>query len=184
MRPTLSMLLLFTAGCAAVVVPPSSVRDPVTVFVLREAMHVGLVLPDAGGYVEFGFGDYDWYALGQDRINDVAATVLWPTAGTLARRSWRAGDEATLLAMAWYCELRPVVVERVEAQRLAAQLQAQFAAGGRPLGHAGSEQLCQPCAADYWLFWNCYDAAAEWLRQLGCRVGRPLLCTGIDVRSG
>src|SRR5690606_655289 len=73
-RYGLAMLLALAGllvSCTSTIVPPAEVIDPVTVFVLSEAMHTGIVLPPDPGcsgnpheYVEFGFGDWSWYALG------------------------------------------------------------------------------------------------------------------------
>lgn len=52
-------------GCTATVTPPRNVARPATVHLLREAMHTGLVLPPApsvAGFVEFGYGEWEWFA--------------------------------------------------------------------------------------------------------------------------
>ena len=90
-------LMFLTFGCTSTVTPPTNPIDPVEVFVLSEAMHTGIVLPPDPGssgnpdqYVEFGFGDWNWYALSNNAWNNAFATVLWPTQGALGRRTFGA----------------------------------------------------------------------------------------------
>ncbi|MBM3961729.1 MAG: hypothetical protein FJ306_07500 [Planctomycetes bacterium] len=87
-------------GCTATVTPPRTVAQPATVHSRREAMHTGLVLPpatDGAGFVEFGYGEWEWFARGNDAWYRVFPTVLWPTMGTLgapARGGRRGGPAA------------------------------------------------------------------------------------------
>lgn len=91
------MFLVF--GWTARVLPPASVSSPISVFVVRDELHRGLLLPSpSGGFVEFGFGDWEWYARAQEQWHRVFATVLWPTRGTLARREHFANDATSLRA--------------------------------------------------------------------------------------
>ena len=93
-----AILIFANAGCVSTIEPPSNPRQPVTVFLQSEARHKGLLLPKAEGrFVEYGFGDYDWYALEKDRWYYVFDTVLWPTKGTLGRGSARCGPSSFAL---------------------------------------------------------------------------------------
>ena len=97
------LALLPVLCCTSTVTPPPPPADPTTIFLLSEALHTGVVLPpdppdDPGGYVEFGFGDWSWYALGNEQWYNAFATVLWPTQGTLGRREFGSRSEAALRA--------------------------------------------------------------------------------------
>lgn len=59
-------LLAWLVGCTSTVTPPAQVGNPTAVLLIRDAMHRGLLLPNDEGFVEFGFGDWGWYALGND----------------------------------------------------------------------------------------------------------------------
>src|SRR5262245_57988661 len=77
--------------------PPRAVSDPVTVRLFSAGRHSGLLLPVGDGrVVEYGYGDWSWYALGKDDWWRAPATVLWPCPGTLGRRYWSEADVATM----------------------------------------------------------------------------------------
>ncbi|MCB9879136.1 MAG: hypothetical protein H6835_16190 [Planctomycetes bacterium] len=172
---SLSLMIWGAVGATSTVVPPPSPRDPVTVAIVREGVHLGLLLPCGGGFVEYGVGDWSWDALGNDRWYDLPATVLWPTQATLGRRVHRQPDLAALRAAEPDSEFTGVVVERADVEHLRRQLESAFAAGvadevrGWP---AGTEYV--PCGAGCWrsysLLADCADACAAWLEQLGCSV--------------
>lgn len=175
-----------TFGCTSTIRPPRNPRHPVTVFLLREAMHTGLVLPAGRGeptFVEFGFGDWSWFALGNDAWYHAFATVLWPTQGTLGRRTFAAADEEQLRGVVTWAELSALEVEDAAVSSLRARLQGQWEAG---LGQARSRPelgwTFVPCDRSYWFPNNCADVAAEWFEALGCEVGWLPLRTGLRVR--
>ena len=102
-----ALLALSSAACSSVVKAPATVRDPVVAFLLEEALHTGLVLPPAPGasgspecYVEFGFGDWGFYALEDTGWWGSLAAVLWPTNAALARRRFDASTPDALRARA------------------------------------------------------------------------------------
>jgi hypothetical protein len=167
-------LTAFAFGCTSTITPPPRPADATTLFVLREAMHTGLVLPpsgDSGEFVEFGFGDWNWFALGNDAWYHAFATVLWPTRGTLGRRTFGATTEAELRRAVTWAELSPVVVDRGRAAALRLRLEGEFAAGRAELVERTDFQFrFVPSPDSYWFGYNCADAAANWLRELGCAV--------------
>ncbi|MCB9876493.1 MAG: DUF2459 domain-containing protein [Planctomycetes bacterium] len=176
---------LFFSACAAPVTPPTDLRDPVTVFVLREALHTGLVLPpigDGGVWVEFGFGDWSWYACGNDAWYRVFETVLWPTQGAFARRVFRARDDRRLREVASWAELLGVQVERERAVLLRAVLQQAFDAGSEGLVAQPRYRMeFVPDDGGYWWAANCNDRVGEWLELLGCEVGWRPIVTSLSI---
>ena len=184
-----ALLALSSAACSSVVKAPASVRDPVAVFVLEEALHTGLVLPPTPGasgspecYVEFGFGDWGFYALEDTGWWGSLAAVLWPTDAALARRRFDASTPDALRARAPWATLAPVVVERAAAAELRARLQERFDAGRRQVvvdRRFGFKFV--PADASYWLPQNCADVVAEWLEELGCEVGWAPVRVGLYV---
>lgn len=166
------------ASCASTVTAPAEVADPVRVFLLEEAMHTGLVLPPTPGasgspeqFVEFGYGDWSWYARGNDAWHDVFSTVLWPTRGTLGRRTFGARTAEELHRRAYWATLTPVVVSRARAAELRHRLQAEFdEARKQVVVDRGLGFKFVPVEGSYWLPHNCADVAARWLEGLGCQV--------------
>ena len=183
----LLLLLGFAAGCTTTITPPPSPAAPTTVFLLREAMHTGIVLPPAADrpqdeYVEFGYGDWSWYALGHDAWYHAFATVLWPTQGALGRRTFGARTADELRTRVTWAELSPLTVGSAEAAALRERLQRTFAAREREARVRGDlGYVFVPCDTSYWLPHNCADEAAGWFTELGCRVGWSPFRTGLAV---
>lgn len=186
------LMLIAVAGaaaCSAPVRPPAAeqLRDPVSVFVLREALHTGLVLPpvsDSGsdGFVEFGFGDWSWFACGEDAWYRVFQTVLLPTRGTFSRRRFAARDVDQLRRVAHWVELDELRVERERAVLLRAVLQATFDAGREAMVAQPRYRMdFVPDDGSYWLVDNCNDRVGEWLVQLGCEVGWRPIVTSLSI---
>lgn len=174
-------------GCTSTVTPPANVVDPVEVFLLREAMHTGIVLPPSrpdDEFVEFGFGDWSWFALGNDEWYHVFATVLLPTQGTLGRRTFGARTADDLRARVTWAELAPVAVERTKAAALRARLELEHRehfvdAVRRPeLGWT-----FVPWDHSYWFVVTCADMAADWFRELDCSVGWVPIRAGLAVAT-
>lgn len=172
-------------GCTSSIAPPERPSDPTTVFLLGEAMHSGIVLPPNGRddeFVEFGYGDWSWFALGNDAWYDAFATVLWPTAGALGRRTFGARDAATLRSAVYWAELSPVVVSAAKANALRERLQRQFDAGqANAVRRADLGFTFVPMDRSYWFADNCADAAADWFVELGCDVGWAPVRIALEV---
>lgn len=170
-------------GCTATVTPPARVAQPATVHLLREAMHTGLVLPPSSagaGYVEYGFGEWEWFARGNDAWYRVFPTVLWPTQGTLGARHFAAADEAGLRRAASWAELTPLVVEAEKVEALRARLAAAMdARRDEAVARPELGWTFVPDATSYWFPNNCADVVATWCEELGCTVSWAPICTAL-----
>jgi len=182
------LFALGCASCASLVAPPTAPRDPVSVFVLREARHVGVVFPQeqrgaVARYVEFGYGDWAWYALERDRWFHVFAAVLWPTQGALCRREHDARTPEQLVARAHWVELDELRVERASAAAMLAELEARFdARSAQAVELAEFAMTFTPCESSYWFQHTCADEAAEWLERMGCHVAPVPIRIGLRAR--
>lgn len=176
----------------AIVIPPSSPDNPVTVYaigypVVAPFSHNSLVLPrvdatpdltpdsaKSGEFVEYSYGDRAVYANNDDRLVSLARAVLYPTPGTLGRRSLDADDLRRL-------EARPdarwlsLTVARDRVTELLAQLDRRYAAANATPQYNPSVALhFVPDAEGYWALNTCNHAVARWLKELGCRLrGSP-----------
>ncbi|MCA3008524.1 MAG: DUF2459 domain-containing protein [Phycisphaerales bacterium] len=170
-------------GCTATVTPPRNVAQPATVHLLREAMHTGLVLPpatDGAGFVEFGYGEWEWFARGNDAWYRVFPTVLWPTMGTLGARPFAAADAAGLQRAAWWAELTPLVVEASKVDALRARLEAAMRArDDEVMRRPDLGWTFVPAATSYWFPNTCADVVAAWCEELGCTVSWVPVCTAL-----
>ena len=177
-------LLVAVFGYTAKVTPPATVRSAATVYVIQDELHIGLVLPERGGFVEFGFGDWEWYARAQDRWYHAFATVLLPTPGTLARREHAvASVEALQSSMPWV-RLQPITVDYARAEALRLRLQAQFAAReSEAVYRTGLRTQFVPWDRSYWFGDNCATAVVEWLRELDCTASWAPLLLAVSVAT-
>jgi hypothetical protein len=187
-RSALWLVMLGPAfGCTSTVTPPPLPANPATVFLLTESMHTGLVLPPADAardaeYVEFGYGDWGWFALGNDQCYHVFATVLWPTQGTLGRRTFGARTQSELLARVTWATLSPIVVDATKAATLRRRLQAAFdERRGELVRRADIGFEFVPADESYWFANTCADVAARWLEELDCDVGWVPIRAGLAV---
>lgn len=175
--------LSWCIGCTSTVSPPRGVVVPATVYLLQDERHLGLLLPDdTGAHVEYGYGDWNWYACNRDRWYDVFDTMLWPTRGTLGRRSV---DVTFLLARAaerTAFTLTPLLVERNAVHALLEALDASYdTALSESIWNDRYRMRFVPSEDGFWIAYNCSDAVADWLRALGCEVTRRPIRFGLRV---
>lgn len=176
--------LLALAACTSTVTPPPDPAAPTTVYLLREAMHTGLVLPPEGTgdeYVEFGFGQWSWFALGNDSWYH-AFGILWPRQGTLGRRTFHAADGTELARRVYWAELSPLVVAGARVHALHTRLQHEHDdALANAIAQPAYGWTFIPYDRSYWLAQTCADIAAEWLTELDCAVGWAPIRTGLAI---
>lgn len=178
-------VFLSMPGCVSTARPPAAPDDPVATFVMSDSMHCGLVLPRSeGGFVEYGYGDWDWYAEDYDSWYHVFDTLLWPTQGTLGRRLTVASDGDALRKEFHWMEVYELVVASKDLMRVRAELGALFQKGIEDLVLNRRDQMSfVPHDDGYWMLHNCNDEIAEWLEQLGCEVSWALIRVGLRVEQ-
>lgn len=170
------------SGCASTVTAPKDPPDPVVVHLLSTGRHAGVLLPNGDGRtVEYGYGNWSWYALGKTDWWRAPATVLWPTQGTLGRRYILDAELAAKNHDYGRGTLEELCVSRASADRLLAHLDAQFAAGGEPHFNETYDMSFVRHPDGFWGFHDCHDQVAEWLRELGCQIGWAPIRTGLRV---
>jgi hypothetical protein len=188
-RRKIALALLLVGSSLAVwtlrtssVDPPRSLRSPVTVRLTTAGRHSGLLLPCGDGrVVEYGYGEWSWYALAKNDWWRAPATVLWPNAGTLGRRYVREADIVAMGERYGSGRISAFSVERRDAQRLLARLDAEFAAGGAPLHSDLYDMDFVRCSERFWFVHDCHDEVADWLRELGCFVPPAPIRIGLVV---
>lgn len=171
-------------GCTSTITPPPAPRDPVSVFLVLDDRHRGVVMQDAAGtgMVEFGYGDWDWYAQNHDAWYDVFDTILWPTTGTIGRRPTDATSGQDLRARYPWIELHEFAVERDAMVALRGDLESRFAARASEQHYNARYRMTfVPVDDGYWCLFNCNDAVADWLERLGCSVSWVPIRIGLQV---
>lgn len=171
------------AGCTSTVRPPAAVHDPVTVLLSFDSRHRGIVLPRRDRrWVEYHYGEMGWYAHMQDAWYDVFDTVLWPTQGALGRREIGGADVAAVRRRFSWIRFEPLEVERERVLALRDALDARFEAGRDEVVRNDDYGLdFVPVEDGFWCLFNCNDAVAVWLEDLGCDVSWVPIRTDLEV---
>jgi hypothetical protein len=155
-----------TTGCTTTLIPPPHPNNPTTVFLTDYGKHSSLLLPDpTGGFEEYSFGDWAYFALGRKNALVMIAAIIHSPKSTLGRRYVDAnesiGAERT----------QSLIVDQTRVTALRQTLDSEFARHADTEVFNAQEHLYfvhsdQP----YNLFHNCNNVTAEWLKKLGVEV--------------
>ena len=186
LRAAILALVLPLTGCATIVFPPGGLADPAPVFITDYDRHSSLVFPTGDGrLVEFGYGQFDWYALEKDEWWRVPALLFVPQQGPLAREEWQGPPTVRGVASGRRVqEILRVEVELADRERLLTRLEKRFAAASATRvrnDHYGLTFVCDD--DDYCVLHSCNSAVAEWLRELGCCVPEESVSANYELRS-
>lgn len=179
--PATLFALAALTGCATRVEPPAAPVDPVAVVLVDWGWHSSLLLPHPeSGFTEYAFGEWEWFALGNDGWWRVPAVLFWPRAGALARREWPAAELVAASAEA----TQRLLVARATSEALRSRLEVAFARGAaaRAVVEGGGLEFA-PVDDSFWLGHTCNAATADWLRELGCRVSGPAVTARFEVEA-
>ena len=169
----LCLAAMLLSGCVNTIRPPERPAEIRKVYLVDVGRHTRLAfgLPD-GGFVEYGYGEWRWYARMEDAWWRAPAVLFWPTQGTLGRREWP-GPRAETRLLYEYDGLNvleiPADAHRVDA--LVAELGAAFDCRSRERVRNDVYGLdFVPYHRPYWIFNNSNHAVKEWLQELGYEV--------------
>ncbi|MFI4893626.1 MAG: hypothetical protein ACIAQ0_09370 [Phycisphaerales bacterium JB058] len=179
--PAIVLLLAFClvqGACTGYTIrPPESVADPVGIYIVDYGDTSRLWLPeDRGGYTEWGYGDWRWYANDKQSLLYGSVIFIWPTAGTLGthiRETGPWGSDGVLLPdlVGYATSVYEIDVERERMQRLRTELHERF--DRQRSTEFFNERRQMSFVKDdtsYWLGHQSSSVMAGWARDLGCRV--------------
>ncbi len=171
-----------------VVTPPVDPANPVTVYLLDEGRHTGLLMPTAGGrLVEYTYGDWQWYALRHTGLYRGIAAPFWPTQATLGRNFFPgpADEEHVREAFGPTCrQIYCVTVSKDGVERLEENLNRRFEENIETL--VVNEPYHLDFVKDpkpYSIAHDSNNEVAIWLRDLGCRVEGTVILARWEIRS-
>ncbi len=173
-----ALLLVLLVGCTTHVIPPAHPVDPVTVYLTDYGRHSSLLLPDPrGGFDEYAFGDWEFFALGDTRWWVAVRAILHSPQATLGRRHVEVDPQKLQIKAAGPPERTlPFEAPRAKVDALAAELDARFRRDGdSPLFSSYSKLYHVRDPGNYWGLHNCNHVTAEWLRELGCCTEGPAI---------
>lgn len=177
--PPLLLLLLVACACAGggcvttTIVPPPPSGDDVPVFVTDYGRHSSVILPaKEGHWVEYAFGDFNWFALSKTRQTDAARAMLWSAGSTLGRRQLElADDPAAVAAETWAAKVIRFEAPRDKVHALIDRLDTDFFARHDTVTfNPASSMWFVRSREPYHALHNCNHLTARWLRALGCDI--------------
>jgi hypothetical protein len=166
-------------GCTAwTVTPPPRPVSPGTVFLSQYGMHSRVAVQiDQARMVEYGYGDWRYYAEGEKGLWRGMVAIATPTDAALGKRSLPfSADREDFRRQAGADRSERLDVEQARVNQLVGHLEGRYQA------HIDTEihpaHLPFSFVKDelpYRLSHNSNHQAADWLRRLGCEVrGNPV----------
>ena len=171
--PGFLFLLFNGVGCSGTIHPPAVQSDSTTVYLADYGRHSSILLPEQNGnYVEWAYGDWKWFALGETRWYNAIGAILWSGQSTLGRREVAApADDASLAKSLEADRVVKVQVPEKSAARLLASLEKRYESEKPPEVYSNYSKLEHVKDHEqYWVLHNCNHVTMRWLKELGCRV--------------
>ena len=165
-----------TSGCSPWrIIPPENVSNPAPVYITRYASHTRLALPFEDGTrgVEYGYGDWHWYAKRETGAWSGFRAVLLPMDGAYSRREIPWPDSAETFQRRLggnHTEKLMVESERASTLRKALEEMWQSLGEAEEVGHPRTGAVYRRAGEAYHLFSNSNQQTASWLKALDCRV--------------
>lgn len=128
--------------------------------------------------VEYAFGDWRYYGLGERSLWRGAVALLTPTDSTLGRRILPLTEDAeSFHTVAGSVRSTRLLVEKGRADELLVRLDARYRqAIETQVSNDWSDLAFVLDNRNYHLFRNSNHQVAQWLRELDCEVrGNPIL---------
>lgn len=189
-RPALTAsLALFLSGCAWTILPPETPeeKERETVFLTDYGRHARLGLPGEDNRIwEWGFGDWEYYALGERGFWPGFRALSFLGRSTLARRPLPSADDPDRFnVLAGGVRTVALEIDRSKVADLLAALRAEWERGAEEREpHRGHDGLSfVPAEERYHLFRNSNAKVATWLEALGCEVSGAPLLSNFRVRN-
>lgn len=172
----LVVLMAVPLACTATIVPPDTPDEGVPVFVLVQGWTSSLVVAAPDGRLRrYAYGDWHYYALGQNTFPNGVRALMWPSQAALGRADLPGAAEAAHIRRIVPSDaIYEVVVDRAATARLVHEVDAAYTARratetvNRDYGLRFVEH-----DAPYTYFHNSNHMVADWLRRLGCTVRGP-----------
>ncbi|WP_416669276.1 DUF2459 domain-containing protein [Egbenema bharatensis] len=166
------------------IIPPAEVAAPVTVYVMNQDYHSRLVLPQDESWVQYAYGDWQYFALYQQSVRTALQALLVPTQGAIGRRTYDNIRDLQQATEFYNGSLVSFIADNQNVAQLVEQLNSRFNQNietviVNPLNRMSFVQD----ERDYTLLHNSNHEVAEWLEALGCQVEGIVLWSGFQVQE-
>jgi len=193
-RPRCIFLIVAVAACALAspgcittrITPPPPTGDDVPVFITDYSRHSSILLPaPEGHYVEYAFGDFNWFALSKTHAPDALRAMFCSAGSTLGRRQLKLKDDPKAVAADTEAErVIRIQAPRAKVDALREQLDADyFARHDTVTYNPASSMWFVRSREPYNALHNCNHLTARWLRRLGCKVRGAAMFSKFRISS-
>ncbi len=176
-------VLPFLQACTWTIIPPEPTAEPATVYLSVYGRHTRLALPNvSGNYVEYGFGDWRFYAEEKRNLLTGFQALFFSSGATLSRRELPEPESDNLRRH--FSSLRTQAIE--VPSHLSDQLRDDLMLAWE---EAGGEQIDQGYLSFrrtpeyYSLFNNSNHQTARWLEQMQCDIQGAPFWSNFEVVS-
>ncbi|MGY6530262.1 MAG: DUF2459 domain-containing protein [Cyanobacterium sp.] len=165
--------LIIVIFSPTIIIPPTEPQKPATIYVVDYGFHSRLVLPDrTEKLIQYAYGDWEYFALGNQDFLTTLKALFIPTQGTLKRE--KINNLTTLQAI---IEAQPrinlleIQVAQEKMLKLRANLEHRFRQNidSKITYNAGRIQFVKD-NQDYTMFYNSNHQVVEWLETMECKV--------------
>jgi len=168
-----------------VIIPPSQPEEPRLVYVVDHGMHSRLVLPDeAGGLVQYTYGDWQYFALQQQTVVTALQALFWPTPATLGRRDLSSISQVQAPGTNREQQVLELVVSGPQMVQLRSRLDTWFTDHqDNQVHHPASNLHFVKVEPSYTVFHNSNHELVSWLHDLDCEVRGFVLWPNFKVKT-
>lgn len=143
------------------------------VHVIDFGIHSALIVPlPDGGAREYGYGEWEWYALGQETFFQAFGAVFNPSEGAISRRDISPAEASrveTLCGPYLTDAIHPLRVSAAKVDALITRLELERAER-IDQEHIREGVSYVPNKRQYWGGHTCNEHIAEWLEELVVKV--------------
>ena len=153
--------------------PQPQIKDSVEFFLSDQGRHSSLLFPSSTGeWIEFTYGEWEWFAKNNDHWHRVPLVLFLPTQGTLGRRTFR---DLNTLKKTYHprsgIKLISLRADKSLLDRLRKKLEIYFLKSkGQALFNPTYQLYFVPHQASFHIFHLCNHHIAEWLEELNYEV--------------
>jgi hypothetical protein len=182
---TVVLILLVWVFSPATIIPPADPEEAIAVYIIEMGLHPEVVLPHPqDGLMRYAYGDWNYFALNQQALNDAVAALFTPTPGTLGRSTLSNVEELRQLVTEKNANLLSLEVAQDKAFKLAQSLDERFAKNiaTRTQNPQTGLSLVKD-EQEYTVLHNSNHELVVWLEQLGCQVKGFVMWANFQVRN-
>ncbi len=177
--------LLIWVFTPALIIPPTKPTDAIYVYILDLGWHSEIVLPHSqGGLILYAYGDWNYFALNQQKFSDGLAALLIPSQGTLGRRKFRNINHLQKIVFQKNANLLILEVSKTKAIQLAKSLEERFMRNiDTHIQNPQTGLTLVQDNQDYAILHNSNHELVTWLEQLGCQVKGFVMWANFRVKD-